>query len=108
MAPWGDAKLFLCFLFITCCCTVTLAQIPMDCCLSVKNRTVQKGLIVDYRRQTRGNGCFLEATILVTKRGRTLCVPPEEPWVKGVEEHVDKQKANCGKKNRRCPRVKHQ
>ncbi|XP_023270125.1 C-C motif chemokine 8-like [Seriola lalandi dorsalis] len=104
MAPWGDAKLFFCILFITCCCTVTLAQIPLDCCLTVKNKVVDKKAIVDYRQQVRGMGCAIDATVLIGRRGKTLCVPPHEPWVKDVVKHVDHLKKVCKKNNKtnRC------
>ncbi|XP_034452111.1 C-C motif chemokine 19-like [Hippoglossus hippoglossus] len=97
MAPWGDSKLFSCFciLVITCYCTVTVAQIPMDCCLSVKNKMIERRRIVDYSLQTSGHGCSIDATILLTIRGRRLCVPTNEPWVQTVMSHVDRQKARC-------------
>ncbi|XP_041793073.1 C-C motif chemokine 19-like [Chelmon rostratus] len=104
MAQWGDAKLFLCILFFTCC-TVTLAQMPMDCCLAVKNKTIDKYAIADYGRQINGQGCSLDATILVTRRDKKLCVPADELWVHEVVRHVDSLKRHCKKnkyKGRRC------
>nr|XP_020450731.1 C-C motif chemokine 19-like [Monopterus albus] len=109
MAPCGDAKLFFCILFITCCCTVTLAQIPMDCCLTVKNKEVAKALVADYRQQISGQGCAIDATILVTRNGRTLCVPADELWVQKLTIHVEKLKKLCkrnGYKGKRCNGVK--
>ncbi|XP_069025441.1 C-C motif chemokine 2-like [Embiotoca jacksoni] len=109
MALWGDAKLFLCLLFITCCCTVTLAQMPVDCCLSVKNKLIDRAAVVDYRQQVSGQGCSLDATILVTRLGKKLCVPPHELWLEGVRSHVDHLKKICKKLNykvKRCSGVK--
>uniref|UniRef100_A0A3B4V7L4 C-C motif chemokine 19-like n=1 Tax=Seriola dumerili TaxID=41447 RepID=A0A3B4V7L4_SERDU len=100
MAPWGDAKLFFCILFITCCCTVTLAQIPLDCCLSVKNKKVDKQIIVDYRQQLRGMGCSIDATVMTTRRGKKLCVFPNAPWVPEVLKHVDHLKKICKENNK--------
>ncbi|XP_060894222.1 C-C motif chemokine 19a.1 [Labrus mixtus] len=105
MAPWGDAKLFFCLLFITCCCTVTLAEIPVDCCLMVvRDRTVPKAAIADIRKQISGQGCSIDATILVTRRGHELCVAPNVQWVQEVEKHVESLKNFCKKKNYKGPR----
>ncbi|XP_068576948.1 monocyte chemotactic protein 1B-like [Cebidichthys violaceus] len=109
MALWGDTKLFFCLLFITCCCTVTLAQIPMDCCLSVVNKTVHKQRIIDYRQQIRGQGCSIDAMILLTRGGKTLCVTAGEPWIQDVVRHVDALGKYCKKHNykpKRCDKVK--
>ncbi|CAB1420597.1 unnamed protein product [Pleuronectes platessa] len=95
MAPWGDSKLFFCIFFISCYCTVTLAQMPMDCCLSVRNKAIERRLIVDYSHQIKGHGCSIDATILLTRRGRRLCVPAHEPWVHKVMSHVDRLKERC-------------
>ncbi|XP_044052605.1 C-C motif chemokine 19a.1 [Siniperca chuatsi] len=109
MAPWGDAKLFFCILFIIYCCTATLAQIPMDCCLTVKNKTIEKTVLADYHQQIKGQGCSLSAMILVTRRGRRLCVPDNEPWIQEVVKHVDILKKYCKNhsyKGNRCFGVK--
>ncbi|KAA8578809.1 hypothetical protein FQN60_017925 [Etheostoma spectabile] len=96
MAPWGDAKFFFCILFITCC-TVTLAQIPMDCCLSVSHKTIDKSRVADYRRQISGRGCSIDAMIFVTRRGMKLCVSADKPWIQEVVKH-----------GKRCLGVKHE
>ncbi|NP_001290247.1 C-C motif chemokine 19-like precursor [Larimichthys crocea] len=104
MSSWGDAKIFFCILFITCCCTVTVAQIVMDCCLSVRNQTVDKRAIVDHHHQITGQGCSLDAMILMTRRKIKLCVPADEPWVLDVVKHVEDKKKRCmkTKKARGC------
>ncbi|KAM8760006.1 eotaxin-like [Acanthopagrus schlegelii] len=109
MAPWGDAKLFFCILFIACCCTVTLAQVPMDCCLSVRNQTISQRLVANYHRQASGQGCTLDATILVTRNDFKLCVPAGELWVLNVMKHVDSLRKHCKDfkyKSKRCTGVK--
>ncbi|XP_041855689.1 C-C motif chemokine 19a.1 [Melanotaenia boesemani] len=106
MAPWGDAKLFLCILF-TCYFTMTLTQIPLDCCLSVTNKTIEKKLIADYHPQSKG--CSVDATIFVTRRGFKLCAPVREAWVENVKRHVDGLKKFCKKvkyQGLRCSGVK--
>uniref|UniRef100_UPI0037E92432 C-C motif chemokine 19-like n=1 Tax=Semicossyphus pulcher TaxID=241346 RepID=UPI0037E92432 len=108
MAPMTDAKLIFCFLFITC--TVTLAEIPMDCCLSVhRGEPLEKTAIVHVHKQISGQGCSIDATILVTRRGKNLCMPSDEPWVADVEKHVVFLKKLCKKnkyKGKRCFGVK--
>ncbi|XP_051279137.1 eotaxin-like [Dicentrarchus labrax] len=108
MALWGDAKFFFCILFITCYCTVTLAQIPMDCCLLVSGKQIEKKLIVDYRLQISGRGCSVDAMILVTRRDRKLCVPSGEQWVQEVVNHVDSLRTHCrkNKKAKGCHKVR--
>ncbi|KAM7415622.1 hypothetical protein PAMA_017920 [Pampus argenteus] len=103
MAPWGDAKLFFCILLITYC-SVTLAQIPIDCCISVTTKTVQQHLVVNYYRQIRGQGCSIDAMIFVTRRMKQLCVDPNASWVDGLIKHVDNLKKVCKKNNKlkRC------
>ncbi|XP_041642635.1 C-C motif chemokine 19a.1 [Cheilinus undulatus] len=113
MALWGDTKLFFCILFISfCCCTLTLAEVPVDCCLSVvEDRQVHKSTVADFRKQISGHGCSIDATILVTRRGRELCVPPNETWVQEVEDHVINLKKYCKKHNykrNRCFGVRHE
>ncbi|KAI3372517.1 hypothetical protein L3Q82_022996 [Scortum barcoo] len=98
MALWGNAKLFFCILFITS--TVTLAQIPIDCCLAVRNQEIDKSLFVDYHQQVQGQGCALNATILLTRRQKKLCVPADEKWVHHVMKHVDALKKLCKRNNK--------
>ncbi|XP_068167331.1 C-C motif chemokine 19-like [Antennarius striatus] len=110
MAPRGDGKLFICILFITCCCAMTLAQegLPADCCLTVRNKPIPKGLLIDYRQQIQGQGCRMNATVLVTRRNFKLCVPADQPWVHNVMRHVDWLKKHCKEKNYKgklCQRV---
>ncbi|KAF6721089.1 C-C motif chemokine 3 [Oryzias melastigma] len=106
----ADTKMLFCFFaIIICCCSVAMAQIPVDCCLSVMNQTLDKKLVADYYPQAKG--CTLDATILVTRKGRKLCAPHDELWVQDVKKHVDHLKKLCkkqGYKGRRCFGVKHQ
>uniref|UniRef100_A0A3P8TQX6 Chemokine interleukin-8-like domain-containing protein n=1 Tax=Amphiprion percula TaxID=161767 RepID=A0A3P8TQX6_AMPPE len=111
MALWGDAKLFLCILVITCCCTVTVAQMAQDCCLRVANKPIEQPHVADYRKQIAGEGCHISATVLVTRRGVSLCAPDNEQWVNELMKHVDSLKDMCKKriyKRRRCLGVKYQ
>ncbi|XP_028312970.1 C-C motif chemokine 19-like [Gouania willdenowi] len=92
MAVSGDARLCFAILLITCCVTQTLTQVPSDCCLRVKNVKIGAARVADYHQQISGQGCFIDATVLETKHGRKLCVPPGEPWVQKLLKRVDKLK----------------
>ncbi|XP_075903008.1 monocyte chemotactic protein 1B-like [Nelusetta ayraudi] len=107
MTPKCDARLLLCIAFVACCCcwTLTMAQIPMDCCLSAQNQTIAKQYIANYRLQLSAQGCPRDAMILVTRRGKNLCVPHDEVWVMEVLKHVEWLQTHCKKssfKGKRC------
>ncbi|XP_044187962.1 eotaxin-like [Thunnus albacares] len=99
MAPWGNAKLFFCILLVTCYCAVTLAEVAVDCCYEVSDKEVEKRAVADYRRQVGGQGCPIDAVILLTRHERKLCVSPNQPWIKGMMKHVDHLKKFCKQKN---------
>ncbi|KAM7391109.1 hypothetical protein PAMP_021825 [Pampus punctatissimus] len=103
MAPWGDAKLFFCILFITCI-PVTLAQIPIDCCFATSTNQIKQYVVVNYHRQISGQGCSIDAMIFVTRGKRQLCVVPNATWVDSLTKYVDKLKEMCKKNNKhkRC------
>ncbi|KAM8885616.1 C-C motif chemokine 19-like [Spinachia spinachia] len=108
MTSWWGAKLFVCILFITYCCTVTFSQIPMDCCLSVRNQRVNRQIVVNYYRQIRGRGCSIDAMVLTTRRDKNLCVPADAPWIQDVVKQVVALKKYCKKlqyKGRNCYKV---
>ncbi|XP_026044704.1 C-C motif chemokine 19-like [Astatotilapia calliptera] len=109
MAPRGDGRLFLSILFIACYCTVTLAQVPVDCCLSVAKKPIGKGFVANYHHQVQGQGCAIDATIFLSRGGRTMCAPVNEKWVEGLKRHVDQLRKFCKKQNytgKRCTGVK--
>ncbi|KAL3975292.1 placenta growth factor [Sarotherodon galilaeus] len=109
MAPRGDGRLFLSILFIACYCTVTLAQVPVDCCLSVATKPIGKHLVANYRLQVQGQGCAIDATIFLSRGGRTMCAPVNEKWVENLKRHVDQLRKVCKKQNyegNRCNGVK--
>ncbi|KAL6114884.1 ccl19 [Pungitius sinensis] len=106
MTSLGDAKLFFCILFVTYCCTVTFSQIPMDCCLEVRNEIIDKRRVVDYFQQISGQGCAIDAMILVTRRDKKLCVPSDQPWVREVVQHVVGLKKHCKRHGYKLPHCK--
>ncbi|XP_076023536.1 uncharacterized protein LOC143013750 [Genypterus blacodes] len=99
MAIWTDTKILLCIVFICCCCSDVMGQIPMDCCLDVKNVTIPKKIVKDYHHQIGGQGCSINAVIFVTRRDISLCVPANEAWVNKMIQHVDDLKIRCKAKN---------
>ncbi|CAN9512909.1 unnamed protein product [Ophioblennius macclurei] len=102
-----ETKIFLSILLITCYCMVARGQMS-DCCLSTSNKEIPRGRVVDYSHQIRGMGCSIDATILVTRNGRKLCVPLKGDWLLLVKNYVDNLKAYCKKVNykaKRCPVV---
>ncbi|XP_059192474.1 C-C motif chemokine 19-like [Centropristis striata] len=104
MAPWGDNKLFFCILFITCI-SLALAEVPSDCCLMVKNKQIHRSRVADYRQQVGGQGCSIDAMILVTRGGKKLCAPADVSWVHEVVKHVKQLKKDCRENNyqgKRC------
>ncbi|XP_071400560.1 monocyte chemotactic protein 1B-like [Centroberyx affinis] len=108
MAPWCDAKLFFCILFFSWCCTVTVAEIPRDCCLMVGDVPVDKKFVINYQRQISGQGCSLDAVIFETRKGRHICAAANSQWVGKLMTHVNKLKKHCEKmkyKGKRCEGV---
>ncbi|XP_029960895.1 C-C motif chemokine 19-like [Salarias fasciatus] len=106
-----DTKIFLSILLLSCChCMVVRAQMS-DCCLTVKNKPIPASRVVDYHHQIKGQGCSIDATILVTRHGRKLCVPLNENWVSLVKTQVIQLKTHCQEvnyKGKRCFGVKRQ
>uniref|UniRef100_A0A8C5I1P7 Chemokine interleukin-8-like domain-containing protein n=1 Tax=Gouania willdenowi TaxID=441366 RepID=A0A8C5I1P7_GOUWI len=80
-----------CIFFFTIYRTFTLTQVPSDCCLRVKNVKIGAARVADYHQQISGQGCFIDATVLETKHGRKLCVPPGEPWVQKAIKKATKK-----------------
>ncbi|KAM9858683.1 C-C motif chemokine 19a.1 [Aulostomus maculatus] len=107
MTQKDEAKLHFYILFIACYCTVTLAQIglPMDCCLDVTEKRVQKAAVAEYRQQISGQGCSITAMILVTRRNKVFCVDVDALWLQEVMKHVDHIRKECKRTNykgKRC------
>nr|XP_057926041.1 C-C motif chemokine 19a.1 [Doryrhamphus excisus] len=109
MAPRVRGKLFLSILFLLHCCTVCVCQLPVSCCLSASSSCLPRRAVVDYRLQVAGQGCHIDAVILVSKRGLKLCVAGDAPKLEEVMKHVDGLRETCGRndyKGKRCVGVK--
>ncbi|NXC13167.1 CCL4 protein, partial [Corythaeola cristata] len=56
-----------------------LDMVPTFCCFSYTQRPIPRTFIASaYRTSSK---CPLQAVILVTKKGREVCVNPEARWV---------------------------
>ncbi|KAF7642832.1 hypothetical protein LDENG_00250030 [Lucifuga dentata] len=99
MAVWPDTTLFLSILFLSCCCTGILAQIPVNCCLEVKEAPIPQRIAIDYHQQISGHGCSIDAIIFVTRKGKNLCAPVNKEWVCRLMRHVDNIKERCKENN---------
>ncbi|XP_068128434.1 C-C motif chemokine 19-like isoform X2 [Hyperolius riggenbachi] len=54
---------------------------PSDCCLKTPKAEIPSRAVKCYRRQDLSN-CNFPAVVFTTVRGKHLCAPPNEPWVK--------------------------
>ncbi|XP_068128405.1 C-C motif chemokine 19-like [Hyperolius riggenbachi] len=54
---------------------------PSDCCLRTPKAEIPSGRVKCYRHQDLSN-CNIPAVIFTTVKGKQLCAPPNEPWVK--------------------------
>uniref|UniRef100_A0A3P9HFU2 C-C motif chemokine 19 n=1 Tax=Oryzias latipes TaxID=8090 RepID=A0A3P9HFU2_ORYLA len=70
------------------------AQVPKDCCLSIRQEKLNPKNIVSYSIQEEGDGCQISASVFVNKHGKKLCVahPKDFPWAQKIMNLVDKRK----------------
>ncbi|XP_040506307.1 C-C motif chemokine 3 [Gallus gallus] len=79
-------------LLLLALCSSAVAQLdglPSTCCLSYVQRPVPRSLIASA--YITSSKCRLPAVILVTKKGKEICVNPEESWVQKRLELLQKQ-----------------
>ncbi|NXW45301.1 CCL5 protein, partial [Nyctiprogne leucopyga] len=78
-------------LLLLAICTPAEAQldysdnIPINCCFSYERRPIPRRLITSA--YTTSSLCSQPAVILVTRKGRQLCVEPQAPWVQEYLKH---------------------
>ncbi|KFZ63999.1 C-C motif chemokine 4 [Antrostomus carolinensis] len=78
-------------LFLLAICTSAEAQfddsdnIPTKCCFSYMRHPIPRSLITSA--YTTSSLCSQPAVILVTRKGRQLCVEPQAPWVQEYLKH---------------------
>ncbi|XP_040543086.1 C-C motif chemokine 3-like 1 [Gallus gallus] len=82
-------------LLLLALCSSAVAQLldsdglPTTCCLSYVQRPVPRNLIASA--YITSSKCCLPAVILVTKKGKEICVNPEESWVQKRLELLQNQ-----------------
>ncbi|XP_016528783.1 C-C motif chemokine 3-like [Poecilia formosa] len=63
-------------------------RVPTDCCFQFFRNRVNRDLISSYYRTD--HRCVLRGVVLITRRGRNICVDEKEPWVQNIVEHLEK------------------
>ncbi|XP_078054560.1 C-C motif chemokine 25-like [Mustelus asterias] len=77
-----------------------------DCCLKyyhVKHPTRLQRHIINYREQTTGGSCNLHAYVVELRRA-TICLNPNEPWVKKYVKRNGKHRRKCSDFPKSCKR----
>nr|XP_005999081.1 PREDICTED: regakine-1 [Latimeria chalumnae] len=65
-------------------------DIPVvDCCMKTSPKRIPLRIVKSYQLQTVGDGCTIQAVIFKTKRGLSLCAPPDQTWVKKLIVMLD-------------------
>ncbi|XP_033466093.1 C-C motif chemokine 36.1 [Epinephelus lanceolatus] len=62
---------------------------PDDCCFSFYPRRLNKNLISSY--DMTDFRCTKSGIILISKKGRRICVDPNVSWVQGIMRSVDER-----------------
>ncbi|XP_043953977.1 eotaxin-like [Gambusia affinis] len=83
--------LLLCMLGAALLSTVLChsGNMPADCCFSFVKQRMDKNLMSSYHKTD--HRCSLSGIILTTKRGRSICVDPEQPWVNTIIDFLNKK-----------------
>uniref|UniRef100_A0A8C3CYR6 Chemokine interleukin-8-like domain-containing protein n=1 Tax=Cairina moschata TaxID=8855 RepID=A0A8C3CYR6_CAIMO len=66
-----------------------LDGISTICCFSYQQRPIPRNLITSA--YTTSRSCSQPGVILVTKKGREICVDPQAAWVKAHLKHFEKE-----------------
>ncbi|GAA6221708.1 C-C motif chemokine 3-like [Lates japonicus] len=62
---------------------------PDDCCFSFYPRRVKKDLVKGYYMSD--HRCPRTGVVLVTQKGRNICVDPNLSWVQNIMKYVDEK-----------------
>ncbi|XP_048020979.1 uncharacterized protein LOC125251966 [Megalobrama amblycephala] len=63
-----------------------------DCCLTVTNTRVPVENIEDYHIQEQTGVCTLRAVRFLTKKGKYICLDPDDRWAKRAMEIVNRRR----------------
>ncbi|KAK6493541.1 C-C motif chemokine 4-like protein [Huso huso] len=86
------AALLFTALFSQTLCFTSIANRPTECCLSHSARQIPKKYLHHYEETQPG--CSKPRLIFVLKRGKKVCVNPEDTWVKDRIRFLDEQFMN--------------
>ncbi|NXF09915.1 CL3L1 protein, partial [Smithornis capensis] len=64
--------------------------VPTSCCLSYHQKPIPLYLI--NSTYTTSSSCARPAVVMVTKKGKQLCVDPQAPWVQERLKHFQTPK----------------
>ncbi|XP_072718440.1 C-C motif chemokine 4-like [Ciconia boyciana] len=56
--------------------------VPRPCCFTYALHRIPRSLISSAYKTS--SGCSQPAVVVVTKKGRNICVNPQEPWVQAL------------------------
>ncbi|XP_041125594.1 C-C motif chemokine 20-like [Polyodon spathula] len=73
------------------------SQSTGPCCLSYSQKQLPCRFIKDYTDQHANGVCNIEATVLLTARGRKVCADPKEQWVVEAIQCVNNRKIGAAK-----------
>ncbi|XP_007555942.1 PREDICTED: eotaxin-like isoform X4 [Poecilia mexicana] len=62
---------------------------PVDCCFNFFKNQMNKSLFSSYYKTDRR--CSLSGIVLITKKGRSICVDGKQPWVKTITDFLEKK-----------------
>uniref|UniRef100_A0A8C3CVL4 Chemokine interleukin-8-like domain-containing protein n=1 Tax=Cairina moschata TaxID=8855 RepID=A0A8C3CVL4_CAIMO len=71
------------------CFSAPTDGISTICCFSYQQRPIPRNLITSA--YTTSRSCSQPGVILVTKKGREICVDPQAAWVKAHLKHFEKE-----------------
>ncbi|KAL2099994.1 hypothetical protein ACEWY4_004388 [Coilia grayii] len=83
--------------------TASVSEGAVDCCLTTSERPIPFRIVKSYTKQTKDAGCRIEATLIITRAGKTLCAPPasSKTWLKRLIKKVDhREKGQTSRKPR--------
>ncbi|XP_062984461.1 C-C motif chemokine 21b-like [Elgaria multicarinata webbii] len=74
----------------------------VDCCEAVKDVRLEVGKMSrfqSYVLQEPAMGCPISAIVLITKKGRGLCYPPNSRWALALKNALDQREARKARRS---------
>ncbi|XP_062398722.1 C-C motif chemokine 19-like [Sardina pilchardus] len=93
MAASGSVRLLcLSVVVLSLCYVVRGGDQAVDCCLKVSHNKIPLRILASYWTQKKDQGCNIDAVVFITEKGRHLCAPPDDVWVKRRMAKLDARK----------------